>query len=86
MRHFQHADTIEIILDQMEYIKESSVIVHPELRFKGKDKFCSDAVHQSYWSILGAIAYATLTRPDIAVFVSALQRQPEAEIRPRQTF
>ena len=31
-----------------------------------------------YWSILGAIAYAQLTRPDISVFVSALQRHSHA--------
>ena len=31
-------------------------------------------MHDQYWSILGAVAYSTLTRPDIGVFVSALQR------------
>ena len=38
-------DTYEITLDQIEYIKGISVIVHPELRSKDEDEFCSDAVH-----------------------------------------
>ena len=74
VRHCQIVETFEITLDQTEYGKGISVIVHPELKAKDKEEFCSNAVHQSYWSIGGAIAYATLTRPDIGVFVSALQR------------
>ena len=35
-------------------------------------------MHQLYWSVLGAIAWCLLTRPDIAVFVGALQRYSHA--------
>ena len=37
--HCQNADTFEITLEQAEYIKGISVIVHPELKNKNAEEF-----------------------------------------------
>ena len=74
VRHIQDPSTFEVTLDQAEYIKGIKTIIHTELQTSASTDKCSEAVHALYWSILGAIAFAVLTRPDLAVFVSALQR------------
>ena len=60
--------------NQQEYIQGIKLCVHDSIsKGKQEEKACPDLHHQ-YWSVLGAIAYSVLTRPDVAVFVSALQR------------
>ena len=66
--------TKEITLDQDEYIKGSRTIAHPDLTGKPTDSLCVPDLHMLFWSVLGAINFAILTRMDIAVFVGALQR------------
>ena len=78
VRHIQDPSTFEITLDQIEYIKGIKTIIHPELQSTSSTDKCSEAVHALYWSILGAIAFAALTRPDLAVFISALQRHSQS--------
>ena len=74
VRHSQDKTTKEVDLDQEEYIKGIRLCVHPDITGKPADSLAEPSLHEQYWSVLGAIAYAVLTRPDIAVFVSALQR------------
>jgi len=74
VRHRQDTDTMEVLLDQEEYIKGIKVCVHGDISGKGADTLACPELHAQYWSVLGAIAYAVLTRPDVAVFVAALQR------------
>ena len=77
VRHIQDTTTKEVSLDQTLYISGIKVITHDDLRNKPAESLCSQDVHQSYWSVLGAIAFAALTRPDIGVFISALQRHSQ---------
>ena len=75
--HTQDADTKAISLDQHEYVSQIKTIAHCELSTKSADDYAGAELHALYWSILGAINYALMTRCDIAVFVSALQRHAQ---------
>ena len=61
-------------MDQDEYIAGITTISHPDVYGKPADEECNPILIQMYQSVLGAIAFANLTRTDIMVFVSALQR------------
>ena len=65
-------------MDQDDYIKGIKVCVSSEITKTASEAKAGAELHAQYWSVLGAIAYAVLTRPDIAVFVSALQRWSHA--------
>ena len=78
VRHRQDTTTKEVLLDQEEYIKGIKVIEHPDLTGKQPEELACTELHQQFWSVCGALAYAVLTRPDIAVFVAALQRMSHA--------
>ena len=74
VRPRQHKVTKEISLDQMEYASSLRIIAHPELMSKkAEDAVCAE-LHSLYRSLLGAVAFLLLTRADVAVYVSALQR------------
>ena len=49
-------------------------IVHTEVRSSANEDMASVELTELFVSLLGAVAYALLTRIDIAVFVSCLQR------------
>ena len=74
VRHTQDVNTKEITLDQTEYVQKIKPIIHADLRNKLPDEPCVHDLHMLYWSVLGALNFALLTRCDIAVFVGALQR------------
>ena len=74
LRHIQDKTTLEISLDQEEYIKNLKPIQHAELSGPSSERECSAPLHQLFMSLLGAVAYALMTRVDVAVFVCALQR------------
>ena len=74
IRHAQNIETKEITLDQTEYIQQIKPIIHADLRNKLPDEVCVHELHMLYWSVLGALNFALLTRCDIAVFIGALQR------------
>ena len=74
IRHKQDPITKEVTMDQDEYIIGITPILHPDISGKPADAECSPELLQLYQSVLGAIAFANLTRVDIMVFVSALQR------------
>ena len=78
VRHTQDPKTKEVRLDQDDYIKGIKLCVSPEIMSEKPESKCGTELHAQYWSVLGAIAYAVLTRPDIAVFISALQRWSHA--------
>ena len=78
VRHKQDTTTKEVTLDQDDYIKGIKLCTHPDLTGKKPEELACTELHQQYWSVTGAIAYAILTRPDIAVFVAALQRMSHA--------
>ena len=74
LRHIQDPKTFCITLDQEVYVQNIKPIVHEDLRGKASDKDCSPELTQLFMSLLGAVAYALMTRIDVAVFVCALQR------------
>jgi hypothetical protein len=78
VRHTQDPNTKAITLDQIDYIKGVKVCEHPDIQAKQPEEKAGPELHAQYWSVLGAIAYAVLSRPDIAVFIAALQRQSHA--------
>ena len=77
VRHRQDTVTKAVTLDQEEYIKGIKLCVSSEMSSKGPEELAGTELHSQYWSVLGAIAYAVLTRCDIAVFVAALQRRSQ---------
>ena len=78
VRHRQDPVSKTVTLDQDDYIKGIKLCVSSELTGKGSEELCGTELHAQYWSVLGAIAYAILTRCDIAVFVAALQRKSQS--------
>ncbi len=60
----------KVTLDQNEYVKGIHLIPAHEFTGKDNEAYCDTHLHQMYWSILGVAAFATLTRVDIAVFIS----------------
>ena len=81
IRHAQDVKTKTVFLDQEDYIKGIKLVVHTLVQTKGgSEQVCDQALKEQYWSVLGALAFATITRPDIAVFVAALQRVTHAPL------
>ena len=74
LRHIQDPQTFSITLDQEMYVQNIKPIIHDDLKGKSSDKDCSPELAQLFMSLLGAVAYALMTRVDVAVFVCALQR------------
>ncbi len=74
MKHTQAPVTKEIKMNQNEYIAGITTISHPDVYGKPAEDECNAQLIQMYQSVLGAIAFTNLTRTDIMVFVSALQR------------
>ena len=74
IRHYQDVRTKEIWLDQIDYAKNLRTIEHVQMKNANPETFCDDSLHKLYMSLLGAVAYLSHTRPDVVVFVSALQR------------
>jgi len=73
VRHQQDPTTKVVTLDQEEYI-EALKAVHSEDLHNAADTPLTHAGWTIYLSVLGAVAFTTLTRHDVAVYVAALQR------------
>ena len=75
VRQIQDPKTKAVTMDQEEYIAGIKLVIHDLVNKRGhSDEVCPTDLKEIYWSVLGAMAFATITRPDIAVFVAALQR------------
>ena len=86
VRHIQDKTTFECSLDQTEYISGLKTISHDEIRGKSSNSYCEPLLHTLYQSLLGAVAFTSLTRVDIIVFVVALQRHThKPQIKPHIT-
>ena len=48
--------------------------IHQDIKGLSSDTACTAEIIQLFMSCLGAVAYALMTRIDVAVFVSAMQR------------
>ena len=74
MRHRRDPTTNVTTVDQVEFIVALKPIVDPQIGKHNGEQECSKQLHELYRSLLGAAAYATLTRADISVFIVALQK------------
>lgn len=87
--NFEHLGVIHRLLDdgsrtlsQEGYIKELKPIAEAELKVMAATDLVNEQTRSLYMSLLGGLAWVVQTRPDIAVFISALQRrlaQPRAQ-------
>ena len=75
VRHFQDTKTKEVWLDEIEYAKALKPIEHAQIKTAKPEDLAVEELHRLFMSLLGAVAYLSHTRPDIVVFVSALERQ-----------
>ena len=74
VQHIQDSVSKGITLDQITFLSALRAVEHPQLGTEANEETCVPELAQLYISLLGAIAYATLTRVDIMVFIVALQR------------
>ena len=74
VRHDQNPETFTVKLDQIEYIDALKPIDPVVFRGKSPETPLDAGAETLFRSLLGAVAFACLTRVDIAVFVVALQR------------
>ena len=65
-------------ISQQHYVNELKPISDKDLKLQGPHEGVSETVHNQFRSLLGGVAWTVQTRPDIAVFVSALQRRMKA--------
>jgi len=69
---------MEMTLDQTEYASKMANIAHPQLSTGKPEEKCVEALASLYRSLLGAIAYLSLTHVNVHVFISAMQRHGQA--------
>ena len=74
VQHNQDSVSKSTTLDQITFLSALHAVEHPQLGTGASEDKCVPELAQLYISLLGAIAYATLTRVDILVFIVALQR------------
>ena len=74
VRHEQHSDG-SISLDQVKFLAACKPIAQPKALAGGAEALLPEDARRHFLSLLMTIAYALLTRPDVAVFISALQRE-----------
>jgi hypothetical protein len=63
-------------LDQIEYIKDIKPIVHEDLKGPAESA-CSVSLQALYMSLVGAVAWAMLTRVDMCIYCVACQRRTQ---------
>ena len=68
-------DDGSIELDQIKFLSACKPIAQPEATSGPSDALLPETARRHFLSLLMTVAYALLTRPDIAVFVTALQRE-----------
>ena len=75
----QHEQSPGVVFThQYVYIDSITPILPELLHGKDDEEECNQVVHDAYRSVLGAVAWTVLTRPDLAIYVQALQRQSHA--------
>ena len=75
IRHIQDAATMEVTMDQIEYIAALKPIEHPSTKGASLDAVVPYDLFEQFRSSRGAVAYTLLTRADVSVYVVYLQRK-----------
>ena len=74
INHKQDPNTYEVDADQAQYVAGLNPISEEAIAGKDDSEEVSSWLHQQYQSLLGGIAWCTLTMVHICVYVTALQR------------
>ena len=77
LKHSLSADGSRFV-SQAHYVSELKPIPDKDLKLQDPKTPVDEGVHDKFRSLLGGVAWVTQTRPDVAVFVSALQRKMKA--------
>lgn len=77
IKHIQNPETCEIEMNQTEFIKAIKVMPQPEIANKPGGEIMPTSLQKHFLSLLMTIAYAVQSRPDIAVYVAALQKESQ---------
>jgi hypothetical protein len=77
IRHVRDTTTGMVTLDQHEYAKALKPMTHPDLKPNAESALSSEC-HSFFLSLLGALAYLSLMRIDVIVFIAELQRYNHA--------
>ena len=65
-------------VSQQHYVNELRPVADAELKLSQPDEAVCEETRAKFMSLLGGVAWTVQTRPDVAVFVSALQRRMKA--------
>ncbi|CAE8682255.1 unnamed protein product [Polarella glacialis] len=76
--HAQDPQDFSIAMHQNHYIAQLRPMADDECRRMAPDALVDQATHAVYMSLLGGVAWLIQTRPDVACYVSALQRRLQA--------
>ena len=74
LKHKLEADGSRTV-SQEHYVSELRPIAEASLKASSADDLVSSELAQKFMSLLGGVAWCTQTRPDISVYVAALQRR-----------
>ena len=74
VQHTQAEDG-SIALDQIRFVSACKPIAQQSVLSGAPDSLLSEEARKHFLSLLMTVAYCLLTRPDVAVFVTALQRE-----------
>ena len=67
-------------VDQQTYVSELRPIPEAGLKLLPAEQTASQGQTQQFMSLVGGLAWVVQTRPDVAVFVAALQRRLKAPV------
>ncbi|CAE7799125.1 pol, partial [Symbiodinium sp. CCMP2456] len=73
LKHSLHDDGSRSV-SQQHYVQELRPIPEAELKLRSLSEVASEDMKHLFMSLLGGVAWVVQTRPDVAVFVAALQR------------
>ncbi|CAK0834374.1 unnamed protein product [Prorocentrum cordatum] len=77
IQHSQDEVSKAITIDQNHYVSQLRPISSALLTGKSDEELVDCTLQGLYWSLLGGVAWLTLTRADIAVFVGRFQRHSQ---------
>ena len=77
IQHTQNPQTFEVKLDQTHFISVIKPMHQSEIAGKPGQEKMPESLRRHFLSLLMTIAYAVQSRPDIAVYIAALQKESQ---------
>ena len=77
IHHVQDPITKEVTMDQTKFIAAIKPMQQPEVITSPGDQVMPEPLHKHFLSLLMTLAYAVQSRPDISVYIAALQKESE---------